>query len=95
MHIGLCLHASAPLPADTTPHANKHWKLHIRKLDATALWYSRKWPFHAQIRGFAKVNTWSNMEGDLLKIPPGEHTPWASSTQAGGDRFGDICSWLE
>ena len=72
---GLCLRGRVPLPADMTPHANKHLKLQIRKLDAIASWHSRKWPFRAQIRGFAKVNTQSNTEGDVLKMPPAEHTP--------------------
>lgn len=88
---GLRLHGRAPLPTDMTPRANKHLKLQIRKLDAIASWHRRKWPIHAQIRGFAKVNTRSNREGDMLKMPPEEHTP----TVPQWGQILDICSWLE
>lgn len=69
---GLCLGGWAPLPTDMTPRANKHLKLQIRPLDSIASWHSRKWLFHAQIRGFAKMNTQSNTEEDGLKMPLAE-----------------------
>lgn len=59
------------------PHANKHLQLQIRPLDVIASQHSGKWPFHAQMRGFAKVDTWNNMERDVLKMPFAEHTPAA------------------
>lgn len=65
MGSGLCLRGQAPLPSDKTSRANKYLKLHMRKLDAITSCHSRKWPFYAQIRGFAKVNTQSSMEGDV------------------------------
>lgn len=80
-----------PLPTDMTPRANNHLKLQIRKLDAIASWHWRKWSFHAQIRGFAKVNAWCNMEGGVLKMPPVEHTP----TEPQWGQVLDICFWLE
>lgn len=93
MGSGLCLHGQAPLPSDKTSRANKYLKLQMRKLDAITSWHSRKWPFHAQIRGFAKVNTQSSMEDNVWK----KATCWthSRSTQASGGRFWVVCSWLE
>lgn len=84
----LYLRGWAPLPTDMTLRANKHLKLHIRKLDSIASWHSRKWPFHAQIRGFTKMNTQSNTEEDGLKMPPAEHM---HSTQASSGTFYIYC----